>query len=156
MTSAEWSEVVAEAVEDDPRENPYGHLTGGSFTLDSCRVFTWFPTVAALVKQLLEVQPRVYDLEPGAGLEEYQARVRPILARVSREGLTEEIRLALRPEIDGAVVVDWWGNYEDLREGKVALGRDLLDEFLGDDRAGDALSDNEEAEFVEYLQTCRV
>jgi hypothetical protein len=78
MPNIEWSEVAAEAMERDPREYPYGYYTGSAFALDTSRVFVWFKSIDQLVHHALEIEPRVHDLEPGKGLEDFQERVRPI------------------------------------------------------------------------------
>jgi hypothetical protein len=54
-------------MEPDPRESPFAFLTGGSFVLDSVRVFMWFKTLDDLLEHLRDNEPRAYDLEPGAG-----------------------------------------------------------------------------------------
>src|SRR5262245_51590223 len=117
MSHIEWGDVAAEATERDPRQFPFGYLTGGSFVLDSVRVFVWFKTLDDLLQHIRDVEPRVYDLEPGAGFEEFQLRVEPILTRIRAEGFAEPLREHLNNVVREAFVVDWWGNYADLRGG---------------------------------------
>ena len=156
MPNSEWSEAAAEASERDPRDYPYGYLTGGSFALDTSRVFVWFGSLAEMLQHLESDEPRVYDLEPGAGLEEYQDRVRPVLRRVREEGPSDALLRELEVAIDDAFAVEWWGTYADLREGRGPFGRELVHEFLGEEREGERLKAEDEDEFVEYLKTCRV
>jgi hypothetical protein len=153
VPSIEWSDVAAEAMERDPREFPFGYLTGGSFVMDSVRVFVWFRTLEDLLTQIRDVEPRVYDLEPGAGLEDYQLRVAPILARVRAEGLTEPLRDQVNAAVNQAFVVDWWGSYTDLKSGCGKTARAALDDFLGEEREGQALPEEEEEKFIEFLKT---
>lgn len=153
MSDIEWNDIASEAMECDPREFPYGYLTGGSFVLDSVRVFVWFRTIDDLIAHLCDVEPRIYDLEPGDGLEEYQLRVEPVLTRLRAEGLNEAIREQLNLTAKDAFVVDWWGTYAALRSGQGEIPRRVLDGFLGEERAGQALPEVEEEEFVEYLKT---
>jgi len=155
MPSAQLLQTAADATERDPREFPYGYLTGGAVLLVSVRAFLWFRTIDEMIETLLEVEPRVYNVKPGHGLEEYQARVRPILAQVRRQGFKESLRTEFAPDADGKFVVDWWGTYSDLRAGRGALGCQLLDEFLGGSRRGPCLPAEEEDEFIEFLKTCR-
>jgi hypothetical protein len=142
---------AAVAHERDPREYPYGYLTGGTGLLEGVRVFVWFRTVDELIESLLEVEPRMYGVEPGRGLEAYQARVRPILERVRRSGLYPAARKQLAPETDGRFSVYWWGTYLDIRDGRDVLGCQLVEEFLGEERRGQLLRPDEEPAFIEFL-----
>lgn len=121
--------------------------------LDSVRVFVWFSTLDDLLAHLRDVEPRVYDLEPGDGLEEYQLRVEPVLARVRESGFTEPLRKQLNEEVKTAFVVDWWGTYADLKSGRDEKARAVLDDYLGEEREGQALPEAEEEEFVDFLGT---
>jgi hypothetical protein len=152
MPNAEWSEIAAEAMERDPREYRFGYYTGGSFVLDSTRVFVWFASLDELIRQVLEIEPRVHDLEPGEGLEEFQARIGPVLERARKEGLTEELRDTLKPEQDGFFVIEWWGTFDDLCRGEGEFARGVLDDFLGEDREGQELKSGEENDFAEFVQ----
>jgi hypothetical protein len=143
---------VAEPYLRDPRKYPYGYLTGGSDELQSVRVLVWFRTVDELIDSLLEVEPRMYGVEPGRGLEPFQARVRPILERLKEQGFEESLREELAPAADGKFVVDWWGTYSDLREGRGVLGCQLVDEFLGDERRGQLLPNGADTAFIEFLR----
>lgn len=156
MPNIEWSEVAGEAMERDPREFPFGYLTGGSFVMDSVRVFVWFRTLDELLAHIRDIEPRVYDLEPGDGLEEYQARIDPLLAQVRKDGLSEPLREAVNAVTSAAFVVDWWGRYEQLRNGDDDLGRELTEEFRDPDTDDYASESEEEDAFIEYLRTCRV
>jgi hypothetical protein len=154
MSNVELGDVPTEAAERDPRGHPFGFLTGGSFVLDSIRVFVWFKTIEDLLEYLRENEPRAYNLEPGAGREEFHAELDPLLAQVRAEGLTEPLRGKLNEVIGSHFVVDWWGTYADLRSGQGEIPRQVLDGFLGEEREGGMLSDDEEEdEFVEYLGT---
>lgn len=153
MPDIEWSDIASEAMERDPREFPYGYLTGGSFVLDSVRVFVWFRTLDDLIAHLRDVELRIYDLEPGDGLEEYQLRIEPVLTRLRAEGFSEPLREQLNSTVKEVFVVDWWGPYGEVKSGEGEVPRRVLDGFLGDEREGQALPEVEEEEFVEYLGT---
>jgi hypothetical protein len=143
---------AAVAHERDPRQYPYGYLTGGSQDLDSVRVFVWFQTIDELIESLLEVEPRMYGIEPRRGLESFQARVRPILDRVRSEGLTDALRVELAPERDGKFVIAWWGRYADLREGKCDFASSVVEDYLGEERRGQLLSPDEHTAFIDFLR----
>jgi hypothetical protein len=145
-------ESAGAAHERDPREYPYGYLTGGSDELESVRVFVWFRTVDELIESLLEVEPRMYGVEPKRGLEGFQRRVRPILQRLKQQGFDESLRTELAPEADGKFVVDWWGTYSELREGRGQLGGQLVEEFLGDERRCQLLPSGEDTAFIDFLR----
>jgi hypothetical protein len=87
----DWLLAAQEVPERDPREFPYGYNSGSSFVLAGARLFFWFRSVDDLVQHLVEIEPRVFELEPGDGLEEYQAAVKPILDRVKKR------RIFIRP-----------------------------------------------------------
>lgn len=152
MTKANVFETAAEAHERDPRGYPYGYLTGGTDELASVRVFVWFRTIDELIESLLEIEPRMYGIEPRRGLETFQERVRPILERIKQEGLSESLRAEFAPEPDGKFVIDWWGTYADLRAGNGVLGCQLLDEFLGEERAGQLLPAGQDTAFINFLR----
>lgn len=151
MANAKVFESAAEAHERDPRDHPYGYLTGGTGHLEEVRVFVWFRTLDELAESLLEVEPRAYGLEAGRGLEAYQARVRPLLQRLRQGGFREDLRRDLAPESDGRFAVHWWGTYEELRRGHGPLGGQLVDEFLGEERRGQLVQPDDEPAFVRFL-----
>jgi hypothetical protein len=152
MAKSELFTSAAEAHERDPRSYPYGYLTGGSDELKSVRVFVWFRTMDELIDSLLDVEPRMYGVEPKRGLEAYQERVRPILDRLRLQGFDESIRAELAPEADGKFVVDWWGTYAELREGRGALGGQLIEDFLGPERRRQLLPSGEDTAFIDFLR----
>jgi hypothetical protein len=143
---------AGEAHERDPRHHPYGYLTGGVGEFGDVRVFVWFRTLDDMIESLLEVEPRMYGVEPRRGLEAYQERVRPILARIRTVGLSSALRAEFAPESDGRFAVYWWGTYGDLRNGCGVLGCQLVDEYLGEERRGQLLPPNEDTAFINFLR----
>jgi hypothetical protein len=152
MASSESFISAATAHERDPRAYPYGYLTGGSDELKSVRVFVWFRTMDELIDSLLEVEPRMYGVEPKRGLEAYQQRVLPILRRLKEDGFGEALRIEFAPEADGKFVVEWWGTYSELREGRGTLGGQLVEEFLGPERRKQLLPSGEDTAFIDFLR----
>jgi hypothetical protein len=144
--------ATAEDHQRDPRKHPYGYLTGGTDELGSVRVFVWFRTIDDLIESLLEIEPRMYGVEPRRGLEAFQNRVEPILQRVRQQGLTDALRQELAPDADGKFVVDWWGTYAELREGQGAVGGQLVEEFLGHERRRQLLPNGEDTAFIDFLR----
>ncbi len=152
MSQSDLFTSAAQAHERDPRAYPYGYLTGGSEELESVRVFVWFRTMEELIDSLLDVEPRMYGVEPRRGLEEFQQRVRPILERLRQQGFDESLRAEFAPEADGKFAVYWWGTYSDLREGRGELGEQLVEEFLGTERRGQLLPNGEDTAFITFLR----
>lgn len=152
MPKSELFASAAEAHERDPRAYPYGYLTGGRDELTSVRVFVWFRTMDELIDSLLDVEPRMYGVEPKRGLEKYQERVRPILKRLKERGFDDTLLAEFAPEADGKFVVDWWGTYSELREGRGVLGGQLIEEFLGPERRRQLLPSGEDTAFIDFLR----
>ena len=152
MDSGELSEVANEAVERDPREYPLGYFTDSSSSLYSAGGFVWFQSLDELTQHIIEVEPRIYGLEPGEGLEEFQARVRPLLAAVQEAGLTEELRVALDKECAKHFCIFWWGTFTELCAGRGDFAREVLDTYL-DGEPGKVLPPDEVGSFVDFLYT---
>lgn len=152
MATSETLANAAEAHERDPRAYPYGYLTGGSDELKSVRVFVWFRSMDELIDSLLDVEPRMYGVEPKRGLEAYQQRVRPILKRLKERGFDDSLLAEFAPEADGKFVVEWWGTYSELREGRGVLGGELVEEFLGPERRRQLLPSGEDTAFIDFLR----
>lgn len=149
----DWQDEANLANTRDPRRFPYGYQSGGSFVLDSARVFLWFDSISNLVRFLLEVQPRVFDIHPGEGLEQYQAVLKPFLERTQQEGLSSDILAKVNDAIKDHAILDWWGTFDDILSGRQPFGRDILDSFLPEEREGGSIMPEEMDEFVEYLST---
>lgn len=152
MNPPDWDAEAEAAASRDPRQAPYGVFTGDRFVLASLRVFLWFESVEQMIEYLLDVEPRRYKVTPGSGLEEYQARVRPILGRVSEEGLTEELLSELNSVQHGGFVVDWWGTYSELRDGDSAFAVELRERFYLRMARGRGPIGNVEDEFVDFVR----
>ena len=152
MPNLEWTEIATEATERDPQDYPYGYFAGGGCALDHTRVFSWFQSLDELARHILEVEPRVFDVEPGEGLEELQAMIRPITTEACRTGLCEELRVALDEALCRAFVIDWWGTFEDLCLGRGEFGRQVPDSYLGEEREGQTLPSQEVSESAAFLK----
>lgn len=138
----------------DPRQAPYGYLSGGTFVLDSTRVFQWFESLDAMGRHLLEVEPRVHDLDDDE-LPAYQERLRPLIARLNTEGLSDRLRDEINHALSDTLAIEWWGEFDELVAGHSEFARDIRSGFLDDESASSIESCDLEA-FIEYLQTCAV
>ena len=151
-----FEDLASAAMERDPR-GAIGYLTGGSFALDTSRVFCWFQDLADLITQLREVEPRVHDIEAGEALNTYQAKLDPVLATIRSDGLTEEARVELNNVVKDEFVIDWWGTCDDLATGDSEFAKDARIDFRGLDVDEEVpLKDEEFDDFIEFLKTYRV
>lgn len=147
-----WQQLAGEAIDRDPRENRFGYFSGGSFVLDSVRVFAWFPSLSSMQHNILEVEPRNYGVEDVSEIQAYQVRLAPILDRLGSEGLTPQLLEAVRAVIGDLYSIEWWGTFDDIASGKDEFAREVLDGFLDDD-APQSVREEDMNDFVEYLET---
>lgn len=146
------------AMDRDPRESGYGFFSGGTFVLDTARVFSWFDTIDALIDFLYSVEPEIFDLE-GDDLSAYQHSVKPILHRMRTEGLTDELREEFNLAAGDAFTLDWWGHFGELVEGKTEFSRNLIDSLMdseNESQSSKPILEEDMDEFVEFLKTCGV
>ena len=140
----------------DPRRAPYGFFSGGSCALVPVRVFCWFDSRDALADFLLDVEPALFDLE-GDDLKAYRASVTPILKRLKSEDFSASLLAAFNTAVKETLVVDWWGEFDDLIAGKTELSQLLISRFVGADderERSPPLHPDQLDGFVEYLKTC--
>lgn len=126
---AETYTAAEQAMERDPRQAPWGILTGGSFVLDSSRVFMWFESHADLAEHLVNHTPDGYDFEE-SDLEAYRARVAPLAQRIREEGLTPGLLADMDAAIKSDMVIDWWGRFDELVACESEFSRQLVAGFL--------------------------
>ena len=158
MSKIDWIAETEAAMDRDPRYFRIGYLTGGSFVMDSARVFVWFKTIEDLVEHIVEAEPRVHNIE-GEDLGALQKKLRGSLAGVIQVGLNEEVRSnvsAIGSSAD-AFVIEWWGTFDELANGNSAVSADLIDSYTDGGKTSLAdIPESELDEFVDYLKTCYV
>jgi len=143
------------AMERDPRTAPFGFYSGGSFVLDSVRVFNWFESAQDLVRFVLDVETAIFDLEPEGEDAALVAKMSRALEDVAKEGLTEKCRLAFNKVSKDVMVIDWWGSFSELATGQVDFAKELINRFRDlDDDSFAPIDADEVDDFVEFLQTC--
>lgn len=145
--------LAIEPLERDPRTAPFGIFTGGSFVLDSARVFMWFPSLEALADFLLEVQPHAYGYE-GDDLHRYQGSLGPLVQRLKSEGFSDDVLRDLNEQAKKSFVIDWWGKFDEIVAGKTAFAKEIFEGFLDDGERTLPLTDDDLDDLVEYLATC--
>jgi hypothetical protein len=146
----EWFDRANEVAQRNPRRCPFGYFAVDHWTGHGAGGFSWFGSVEELTRHLGGIEPQIYGLGPGDGLEELQKVLQPFLAAARQEGLTETLRVAVN-ESCSRFSLKWWGAFSSLCEGRSEFARDVLDAYLGADRAGDALPRNELDEYAEFL-----
>ena len=152
MKTPDWMAEAEAATQRDPRSFPFGFLSGGSFVLDSSRMFSWFESPEALLSHLRDIMPLEYGIEPGPHLTAFQATLASVLDRARREGLTETIRLDLAPIIADFAVVDWWGAFDDLRRGPSETAVFIRSLCLDDNEVDRIPDDDDLDDFVQSIQ----
>lgn len=137
----------------DPRKFHWGIFTGGSFVLDSSRVFMWFESQAELSSHLVHGLPDGYEFDDDY-LAEYQKRVMPLAMRVEKEGLSAELLAEVNATIKADMKIDWWGGFGELVKNESDFARKISEGFLDEKEAGRPLLVEELDEFIDYLKTC--
>lgn len=137
-----------------PREAPFGIFTGGSFVLDSCRVFCWFHTAAELADYLTEGTVEIYQLDEETA-PAYLTKVQPVVTQIRAQGLTEELRTAFNLLVKDIFVIDWWGNFDELVKNETEFAQGISRGFLDEEEAR-PIQDEKLDGFIDYLKTCAV
>jgi len=155
MNQEEVQALAEAAMERDPRTAPFGFFSGGSFVLDSSRVFSWFASMDELAAFVLEVEPLIYGLDDPEELAAFKAQVAPLLAKLKNNGFNDALREELNAAVSEFMVIDWWGNFSEITDGKTEFSRNLIENFVDVEEGQDLVVPAEEMDgFVEYLMTC--
>ena len=150
MTEEEAIEISSATCERDPRKAPYGILNGGSFVLDSVRVFMWFETTEELADHLANVLPASFQADEDSQAE-FSVRVAPLLAGLEDPANWPAIVTAYNAEIREYAVIDWLGTFDELLSGDSELAVGLREEINEDESAAPIVGDDVE-EFIQYLR----
>lgn len=111
-----------EAMLRDPRSAPYGYFSGGSFVLDSTRVFMWFETVDELINHIIECDTLVHGLNESEA-EAFGSQARSIFGE--RLELTDEHLTDLNQLAKSFLCIEWWGTFDELTHGDSNLAKDM-------------------------------
>jgi hypothetical protein len=151
MTDALTSSTEA-ALDRDPRQAPWGIYTGGSFVLDSSRVFMWFETPQQLASHLVAGLPEGYKLDD-QDLADYRARVEPLAKRLIAEGQSAALLTEFNAAVKDVLVIDWWGRFDELTANQSEFACQIAGGFLGDDSEARALRKDELDDFVDFIRS---
>jgi len=149
--------AAEEAANRDPRIFPIGHISSAGSGSDTfTAMFAWFASIEELAQFLHDIEPMIYDLGPGEGLEEFQESVAPVLQSIRKEGLTDELLDAFNDAANPDTYVRWWGTFVDLCSSNAEYCRELRVDFRSDNDEDDhqdrPIASDEIDEFIEFLK----
>ena len=125
----------------------------GYYTNDSCAIgpgrFKWFSSVGELCDHLLhfELGQMTYEDDD---MEEFRARLCPLLDEVATSGLTDDLRDALNM-IDVGYIVPWWGTLQELFAGEESFSLETLGLFALRNGQGCGVPTEHMPAFLEFL-----
>ena len=148
----DWQASMNQANQADPRTHPIGYFCGDH----SAKVFLWFKDINELTDALLFGEATIYDFadEPQE-LSTYQNKIAPILERIRRDGLNDELMQELNDFTRSTYTVEWWGSFETLTSAKGEFAADLINEFRDWDTSKKPvpISPSEIDEFIEFISS---
>lgn len=137
-----------EAMSRDPRHFPYGYFSGGSFVLDSSRVFMWFESPKELLDHICECDTIIHDLDMGDA-NAFAANVREIVGEPVE--LNDDKLQKINEAAKEFLCIEWWGTFDELTEGSSQLARGIR-EWMREDGSDSPVTESEMDEFVELVQ----
>jgi hypothetical protein len=149
MTKEQAAERGEMAMSNDPRQFPYGYFSGGSFVLDSVRVFMWFASPKELLDHLCECDPVIHDLD-----KEEASSFAEIVHKIVGEPVVfnDEKRQKINSAAKDFLCIEWWGTFHELTNGKSELATNIR-ESMRKDVSGGPVTESEMDDFVELVQT---
>ena len=153
MNTTAAEQAAEAALERNPRQAPWGFYSGGSFVIDSSRVFSWFESLSDLGEFLENGLLEIHGIE-GEELKRYQAQLDPLVRQLKADGPNAELLAQVNAVVKDEISIDWWGNFSELIANETGFSRRIASGFLDEDEAGRALFADELDDFFEYLQTC--
>lgn len=150
MTEQEAIDIGCAAMERDPRVAPYGILSGGSFALDTVRVFMWFETVEELADYLSNALPISFGEDEEVHAE-FSVRAASLLAELVVPAKWDSIRCAYNELAKDFAVVDWLGIFDELLTGDSDLAV-FLREDVNDDESSAPIVGEDIDGFIQYLR----
>jgi len=137
-----------EAMSRDPRHFPYGYFSGGSFVLDSTRVFMWFSSPNELIDHICECDPIVHDLDADEA-QSFAVKVREIVGEPVE--FSDDKLQQVNDTAKAFLCIEWWGTFEELTNGNSDLATGIR-EWMREDGSDSPVAESEMDEFVELVQ----
>jgi hypothetical protein len=141
------------AMNRDPRQATYGMFSGGSFVLDSTRVFMWFEAIQELMYFIKNSEPLIFDLD-AEDIKKYEVEINPILEKVYKDGLTSELKNKINEISSNFMVIEWWGNFSELVDFKTEFSRNIIEKFFDQlDEEPKSVSHQHLDDFIEFIKS---
>ena len=162
MSNEEALKLGEVAMERDPREAPFGFYSGSATVMtDDIKVFSWFESIDELIAFLVDVEPRIYNIDEQNELAAHRAKVSPILEKLKTDGFNDALREEMNEAINKFGVIHWWGNFSKITAGKTEFSKNLIEQFVDVvdvidvvDGRNLTIPADQMDEFIEYLKTC--
>lgn len=148
MTKDKAIELGDVAMNRDPRKYPFGYFSGGSFILDSTRVFMWFASKDDLINHIIQCDPAIHDLDE-AEAKAFAHEVAQIF--IGNTELSIENLALLNNFGKSFLCVEWWGTFDELVSGSSEIAKDLRMSFR-DDESDSPVFESEMDDFIELIQ----
>ncbi len=153
MNKEKAIQIGDDAMNRDPRKANYGLFSGGSFVLDSSRVFMWFETIQELIYFIKNAEPLIFDLY-AEEIKKYEDEVTPILEKVLKDGLTSELQNQINDISKAFMAIEWWGNFSELVSNKSKFSKNLIEDFFEQiEEEPKSLDEKYIDSFVEFIQS---
>jgi hypothetical protein len=153
MNKEKAIQIGDDAMSRDPRKASYGLFSGGSFVLDSCRVFMWFETIQELTYFIKNAEPLIFDLD-AEDRKKYEDGITPFLEKVNKDGLTSELKNQINDIPSGFMTIEWWGSFSELVGRNTEFSRDIVDQFFERlEEESKTLTDEHIDDFIEFIKS---
>lgn len=153
MNKEKAIQIGDDAMNRDPRKANYGLFSGGSSILDSVRVFMWFETIEELIHFITKAEPLIFDLDAEA-IKKYEDEITPILEKVHKDGLTNQIKNQANDISSDFMIIDWWGSFSELVTVRTEFSNDLIEQFFDNwDEKQKTLTEEHIDEFIKFIQS---
>ena len=153
MNKEKAIQIGDDAMNRDPRKANYGLFSGGSFVLDSSKVFMWFETIQELIYFIKNAEPLIFDLD-AEEIKKYEDEITPILEKVLKDGLTSELQNQINDISKAFMVIEWWGSFSDLVSNKSEFSKNLIEDFFEQiEEEPKSLDEKYIDSFVEFIQS---
>ncbi len=153
MNKEKAIQIGDDAMNRDPRKANYGLFSGGSFVLDSSKVFMWFETIQELIYFIKNAEPLIFDLD-AEEIKKYEDEITPILEKVLKDGLTSELQNQINDISKAFMVIEWWGNFSELVSNKSKFSKNLIEDFFEQiEEEPKSLDEKYIDSFVEFIQS---
>ena len=153
MNKEKAIQIGDDAMNRDPRKANYGLFSGGSFVLDSSRVFMWFETIQELTYFIKNAEPLIFDLDTEE-IKKYEDEITPMLEKVLKDGLTSELQNQINDISKAFMVIEWWGSFSELVSNKSKFSKNLIEDFFEQiEEEPKALDEKYIDSFIEFIQS---